>query len=115
MFVATIMKKLKLFIVLFLSITMSSCLEILEDVKINNDGTGTFKLIVNLSQSKGSIAKIMAQDSIQGKAIPSKDNIVLHINTVINQLKTQEGISNVNNTIDLDNFIFNISFDFQCS
>ena len=107
------MKTLKLFLTLLISISLSSCLEILEDVKINNDNSGTYKLIVNLSQSKGQIDKLMDQDSIQGKPVPSKDKINASINSLITDLDKQEGISNVIKTVDLDNFIFNISFDFR--
>ncbi len=106
-------KKIKLTVFLVLGLTLTSCLEILEDIKINENGTGIYKLNLNLSQSKSQIDKILTQDSIQGKPIPNKDKITKEFNKLIELLKNQSGISQVVTELDLSNFILKISFNFD--
>lgn len=113
MFVRNTMRKLKLFILAMATLFLSSCLEILEDVKINQDGSGVYKLNVNLSQSKSQIDKILAQDSIGGHPIPQKSSILKEFNQLIELIKTQQGISEVVPELDLTNYILKLSFSFD--
>ena len=107
------MKKYSILITIICALFLSSCLEILEDVKINSNGTGTYKININLSQSKSQIDKILTQDSIQGKAIPTTNEIILEFNKLVGELKTQAGISAVVTEFDISNYIFKLSFDFD--
>lgn len=113
MFANINMKTIKLLTIFIIGLSLSSCLEILEDIKINNDGSGTFKLIVNLSKSKGQIDKLMAQDSIRGSAVPTQGTITSAINTALGELGEQNGITAITKKLDFDNYIFNVSFDFK--
>ena len=54
---------------------LSACIEILDDIKFNADGSGTFKYTINLSSSKVKINSILALDSLDGKKVPSKNEI----------------------------------------
>jgi hypothetical protein len=58
-------------ILLFIALTMASCFEIIEDVTVHKNGSGTYKFIVNLSQSKNQIDKIRTQDSILHFKVPT--------------------------------------------
>jgi hypothetical protein len=107
------MKKIHLLILATVSILFSSCLEIVEDVKVNKNGSGTFKLIVNLSQSKSTLDKILSQDSIQGQKIPQKNEITSQFNTLLGKLKTQVGINNVVGNVDLELYKIDLSFGFD--
>jgi hypothetical protein len=107
------MKKHSIIIAILCSFFLSSCLEILEDVKINSDGTGTYKINLNLSQSKSQLDKILAQDSIQGKTIPKPAKITSEFNKLIAELKTQAGITTVTSELDLTNYIVKLSFNFD--
>ena len=105
------MKK-HLFIILLCLIT-SSCLEILDDISFNIDGSGTFKYTVNLSSSQVKLNSILALDSIDGKKVPSINEIQEKIEVFGELLSAQEGISNVYIDTNYQQFIFKIQCDFS--
>lgn len=92
--------------------SLTSCIEILDDLTLNNDGSGTFKYTINLSSSKVKVNSILALDSLDGKKVPSIDEISKKIDNVVNKLKEQEGISNVQMESNYDDFIFKLQCDF---
>ncbi|MBL1279428.1 MAG: hypothetical protein COA33_004115 [Fluviicola sp.] len=96
----------------FLIFAFSACIEIIDDITINDDGSGTFKYTVNLSSSKVKINSILALDSLDGKKVPSLSEIQEKLHELSNSLRTKEGISNVDFHADYDNFIFKIKCDF---
>ena len=61
-----------LLVILF---SFNSCIEIIDDISIKNDGSGTLKYTVNLSSSKIKINSILALDSLEGKKVPSLSEI----------------------------------------
>lgn len=101
-------------ILLLLSVSfLTGCIEIIDDLTLNLDGSGTLKYNLNLSSSKVKINSILALDSLDGKKVPSIEEIkakVIRIETMLNE---QEGISNAEITSDYDNFIFRLSCDFN--
>ena len=99
-----------LFTLLFFG--FSSCIEIIDDISINEDGSGTFKYTVNLSSSKVKINSILALDSLDGKKIPSINEITKKFDRIVNLLQTKEGISNVDFQSDYTNFLFKVKCDF---
>lgn len=105
--------KLTSIILLFLSLSLTSCFDVIQDVTVKENGSGKFGLTVNLSKSKSQIDKILTQDSIRGFHIPS----VKEINSKLIKLKAElnklDGISNVNIDKDFENFIFKLNFDFD--
>ena len=86
---------LRILLVVCSAVLLSSCVEIIDDLSLNEDGSGTFKYNVNLSSSKVKINSILALDSLNGKRVPSISEISDRINEVTELLKTKEGISNV--------------------
>lgn len=92
--------------------SLTSCIEILDDLTLNNDGSGTFKYTINLSSSKVKVNSILALDSLDGKKVPSIDEISDKIDNVVDKLKEQEGISNVQMESNYDDFIFKLQCDF---
>ena len=92
---------------------MASCFEIIEDVTVRKNGSGTYKFIVNLSQSKNQIDKIRTQDSILHFKVPTAAMADAKINDVKAKLKSIEGISNVTITQDHTNYIYHLSCDFK--
>jgi hypothetical protein len=107
------MKKSLLYFTLLLLLSLSSCLEIIEDIKLNSDGSGSFKLIVNMSQSKSQLDKIFSQDSIQGHVIPKKNTIITQFQSLLENLKNQTGITEVLGNSDLENYKTEISLKFN--
>lgn len=107
------MKLLFVSLLVILFSTLSSCIEIIDDITVNNDGSGTFKYTVNLSSSKVKINSILSLDSLDGKKVPSISDISSKLSKLEDQLAEQEGISNLNFTSDYTNFIFKINCDFS--
>ena len=58
-----------------LILLLTSCIEIIEDLKLNSDGSGTFKYSINLSQSKTKTSAILALDSLYGEKVPKISEI----------------------------------------
>lgn len=94
-------------------LTLTSCFEILEEVSLNEDGSGTFKLTLNLSQSKTKLKSVMLMDKVNGHKVPSKEEVKTEITKACTVAKTVDGISNVTNQIDFENFIFSLSCNFK--
>jgi hypothetical protein len=104
------MKKFLVFIGLFFVVV--SCVDIVDDISIKSDGTGTFKYSVNLSGSRVKVNSILALDSLDGKKVPSIPEIKEKINRYKEILSQKEGISNVKVESDFTNFIFKFQCDF---
>lgn len=100
------------FIILII-LSLSSCIEIIDDLSIKSDGSGTFKYTVNLSSSKIKVNSILALDSIDGKKVPSIDEIKRKINEFVKTLDDQNGISNVKVEENFTDFIFKFQCDFS--
>lgn len=56
---------------LVILLSFNSCIEIIDDITIKNDGSGTLKYTINLSSSKIKINSILALDSLDGRKIPT--------------------------------------------
>lgn len=106
------MKYIKIFLSAFILFSFTSCIEIIDDVTVNNDGSGTMKYTINLSASKVKINSILALDSLDGKKVPSKDEIETKIASFIRKMKTKTGVSNVQMESNLTDFIFKFQCDF---
>lgn len=110
----TMIKKTSTFIFLCLLLVLnSSCFDVLEEINLNKDGSGTMVFTVNMSKSKTKLASIMLLDSINGRKVPSQDDIETGIRDVIAHLKKSKGISNIKHSKDFENYIFSISCDFE--
>lgn len=106
------MKVVVSFFAFFLLFGLSSCIEIIDDLSFNEDGSGTFKYNINLSSSKVKINSILALDSLDGKKIPSIEEISNKIEHVVESFKTKQGISNASIESNFNDFIFKIQCDF---
>lgn len=101
--------------ILFLTIILfsfSSCIEIIDDLTLNSDGSGTFKYVVNLSASKIKVNSVLALDSLDGKKVPSIAEIKDLIKEYQTKIEAKEGISNVKVESDFTNFILKFQCDF---
>ncbi|HYG40733.1 MAG TPA: hypothetical protein VD908_19040 [Cytophagales bacterium] len=100
---------------LFISLVflLSSCFQIIEEINMNNDGSGEVNITLNMSNSKTRLASIMLLDSINGYKVPDENDIQKVLNEAVGYLQNSEGISNVKKTLDMNNFIATISFSFQ--
>jgi hypothetical protein len=106
---------MKLFytLVLFLSFFgLTSCIEIIDDISLKNDGSGTLKYTINLSSSKVKINSILALDSLDGKKVPSIPEMEERIASFKKKLAAKTGISNVTIESDFANYVFKLQCDF---
>ena len=92
--------------------SLSSCIEIFDDLTIHNDGTGTFKYNINLSSSKLKINSILALDSINGVKVPSIEFVKSEIARIKSKFEIKVGISNVTVESNFTDFIFKLKCDF---
>lgn len=90
----------------------SSCFEMVEDISVKNNGSGTYKFSVNLSQSKTQIDKIKTQDSILNFKVPSITDLDKKMEEVKSKLGAIEGISNIQSKSDHVNYIYTLQCDF---
>lgn len=103
----------KYFIVFLVGLlSLSSCIEISDDLTVHNDGSGSWKYKINLSSSKLKINSLLALDSLDGKKVPSLKEIDQEFQTIKNKLEAKPGISNVVLETNYVDYIFKISCDF---
>jgi|688.fasta_scaffold178177_2 hypothetical protein len=101
-----------LFLLLFIPLFLSSCIEIIDDLSFNSDGSGTFKYTINLSSSKVKVNSILQLDSLNGKKVLKLPEIKVKINQFKSILASQSGISNVKIEINEPEFIVKLTCDF---
>lgn len=98
------------FILLFL---LTSCVELIDEIQINNDGSGKFKYVINLSQNKTNVSSMLLLDSINGKKNLKLPEIKEKINSFKQNLSKQEGISNVLITENYTDYIIKFECNFE--
>lgn len=64
------MKKISIFLILLVGFLNTSCIEIIDDLLIHDDGSGILKYTINLSSSKVKVNSYLALDSVQGQRVP---------------------------------------------
>lgn len=106
-------KIIQLAIIVLCSLMLSSCFETVEEINLNNDGSGRMILTLNISQSKAKVASLMKLKTVNGYKVPSQQEIVAELNKTAAALRNTPGISNVKTTNDFTNYIFTVSFDFR--
>ena len=79
---------------------------------MHNDGSGTLRYKVNLSASKVKVNSILALDSLDGKKVPSLQEISAKVGEFAKILDAQPGISNVLIEENYTDFILKFSCDF---
>jgi hypothetical protein len=108
-----IMKKIYFLPLLCFTFLFQSCFEVIEEVKMKDDGSGHFNFVINFSQSKTKINSVLKMQKINGYTIPSKEEIKKEANKLEELAQNTTGISNVKTNIDLTNYIFVVDLDFQ--
>lgn len=104
---------MKHFLFVSLLLILSSCVEIIDDISIKSDGSGTFKYTVNLSSSKVKVNSFLALDSLDGKKVPSLSDIQEKIALYKAKIEQKEGISNVKVDANYTDFILKFQCDFK--
>ncbi len=92
---------------------LSGCFEITEDITLNADGSGTFRLIINASESKESLVNYMKVGEIEGQKIPAKVEIEHNLLKAKFVLQSIQGIDQIKISKDFENFIFKVEGAFD--
>ncbi|MGB0932836.1 MAG: hypothetical protein ACPGU5_01045 [Lishizhenia sp.] len=108
-----VMKKIRFLIGLIIVLVLSSCVEIIEDLTVHKDGSGVFKMTLNLSQSATKITGLLALDSLNGKKVPSQQEIQEKLTFYQNQFAKKEGIIAVNTSLDFEYYILKLNIAFE--
>ena len=103
----------KLLVAVILTTSLSSCFDIIDEITVKNDGSGEFKLTVNMSKSKSKIASIMLLETFRDYKVPSEEEVEVFINDLVVFLNESEGITGVMKTVDFEEFIFTLKFNFD--
>lgn len=99
------------FFVLIVAI-LTSCIEIIDDLTIRNDGSGKLKYTINLSASKLKLNSILALDSLDGHKVPTIQELQEQLTLFKNKLAKKEGISSVVVESNFTDFIFKVECEF---
>ena len=82
----------------------------MDELTIHDDGSGTLKYAINLSSSRVKVNSILALDSLDGKKVPSIEEIKTKVSLFKKTLSLQNGISNISISENYTDFIFK----FEC-
>ena len=124
------MKNVRKLFLLFASVaalTLTGCLHILEDVTVRKDGSGTYRMEIDMSELKGMMDMLegmdmggdstaIAEDEEGGMEEgfdPSISQLGEEIGGVATSLEGMPGLSNVHEINDTSSFKFGYSFDFE--
>jgi hypothetical protein len=98
------------FSLLTVTLSMQSCIEIVEEITVNEDQSGTLALSAGLNNANSIFALIGAFTDIT-----FLDDIEREIEIIVSKLKAQQGISNVRFTKIKSGGNYALSFDFSDS
>ena len=108
------MKKLGQLCLFLLCISLTSCFELVEQISINEDGTGEMTVTLNMFESKKKLQTFMeAPESMHGYKAPDQAEVEIFFKGVVATVSEVEGISNVKSDIYYEDFIFSISGSFD--
>jgi hypothetical protein len=106
------MKKTAYLLLFCCSILFSSCFEIIEQIMLKTDGSGTFQFVLNMSKSKTKLNSIAKMKTINGHTVPSKWEVENKMATIEKAMNKTAGVSAVKSSIDFDNYIATINCNF---
>lgn len=96
--------------VVLMAILMQSCFEIKEVIKINKDGSGTFSMIIDMSEVKAMLESFSEEDSDDtGSPLGEMEE---DYEITKGKLEVIEGISNITFLTENDGYMITTSFDF---
>jgi RNase H-fold protein (predicted Holliday junction resolvase) len=101
------------FLMIGISVFLTGCFEIREEVTVKPDGSGSITMTLDMSESKYNLANFMKAGEVQGERIPSKEEIEEQLKEVEQKLRNMQGLSDIRQNKDFENFIFSISANFS--
>lgn len=95
-----------------LAFIFTGCFEVVEEITLNDDGSGAITMTVNISRSKTKLKSIMLMDSINNYKVPTREDITENMNKMVKEIESINGVSNVTQVVNFEDFIFSVSCDF---
>ncbi len=106
-------KLIKILCLAVILLANTSCFEILEEINVKKDGSGTASVKIDLSASKDNLAGYMEMDEVRGIRVPKKAEIDREIARVKDIIASVEGMSNIETSMDYEHFILRLSGNFK--
>lgn len=108
------MKNLGLLLLLCLSLGLTSCFELVEQISMNADGSGEMTITLNMHESKDKLQTFMEmEDGVAGYKPPERKEMDAFFSKVVETVSEVEGISDVKSDIFYEDFIFSISASYD--
>lgn len=104
---------LKTWVVIFFTLSLSSCFEFIQEMNLNADGSGHFRITVNFSQSTARIDILRLLDDVNGHQIPTNLEMRKQIANFADSARVSPGISNVFSRFDEQNYILEFACNFD--
>lgn len=105
------MKNLSVFLSLFLgSVLFTGCFDLIEEVRYNKDGSGTYSFLMDMGEMKELLAMVMASDSTGAGSL---DSLGGFSKEVVKKLEGLPGISDLEVIDDQEAFQFGYRFSFR--
>lgn len=102
-----------LYFVFFLLVLFSGCFDLVEEVTVHSNGSGSFLFEANGSQSKTKLKTLLALDSLDGFKVPSIESLNQDMDKAKAILLASDGISNFTDKRNFEEYIFSMRFDFR--
>jgi hypothetical protein len=92
------------------SLLLQSCFEIKEIIKINKDGSGTFSMVIDMSELKVMLESFSEEDENVAESPLAEEE--QEYEATKSKLEVIEGISNITFLTENDGYMITTSFDF---
>lgn len=92
---------------------MSGCFEVIQEIDLNEDGSGHLEIVLNFSRSETKIDALLLLDEVNGHELPTLAETNSKFNALLDSARKSRGISNVEGNFNQDNYIFEFSCDFD--
>ena len=97
-----------------MTLCLTSCFELLEQINVNADGTGEMTITLNMYESKDKLQKFMdMENGLAGFKPPERKEMDTFFSKVVETVSDVEGITDVKSDIYYEDFIFSISASFD--
>jgi len=107
------MKRIFFLLLLFFSFLLQGCFDIIEQIALKSNGSGSFELIVNLSRSRTQLNSMMKMKTVNGHKVPSKQEVEDAVLKFKQKLEKDPGITLVKTELDFKNYIGKLNFNFS--
>lgn len=98
---------------LILTLCLTSCFDIIEQLTFNKDKSGEAKYTLNLMNQKDWVNTVFQSDTLYGHKVPSQSEIISRLEGQKSYIDGFPGISNYQTDINFETCLFTISFHFD--